>query len=68
MKRVSSSRDAGPNRIDIGDLTGIQQWAEQLGVSAVDLLVATRAVGTWVPAVERYLRLSAPGLPPALRE
>lgn len=56
------------NRVNVGDLSDVQQWARQLRVSVVDLLDATRVVGTWVPAIERHLNPSSIGLPPRSRE
>lgn len=52
---VSPAEERLLNRLDISDLDNVQKWAKELDVSVVDLLDATRIVGTWVPALRRHL-------------
>lgn len=56
---VSPAEERHLNRLDIGDLENVQKWAKELDVSVVELLDATRIVGTWIPALRRHLQPSA---------
>ncbi|MEP7298265.1 MAG: DUF3606 domain-containing protein [Burkholderiales bacterium] len=53
---MSAAEEAHYHRVNVSDLESVQRWARELEVSVVELLDATRFVGTWIPAVQRHLR------------